>query len=161
MRYIKTYSKLFESGNTSFDWLKKQSNERYIDLMYILQSDLFDDYDIVSKSDESFEMGIDEPGYPQHKFWSFRLKTKTPYDEDTSDVNTDKDIKSIIVYNISDEEKDSFFDSLIEIKDKVKSLIGKELSIEEEAIGTPECPSYYDYIIKLGDKFEMKRNFSI
>jgi hypothetical protein len=160
MKHLKTY-KIFESGNTSFDWLKKQSNERYIDLMYILQSDLFDDYDIVSKSDESFEMGIDEPGYPQHKFWSFRLKTKTPYDEDTSDVNTDKDIKSIIVYNISDEEKDSFFDSLIEIKDKVKSLIGKELSIEEEGIGTPECPSYYDYIIKLGDKFEMKRNFSI
>jgi hypothetical protein len=48
MRYLKTYNKLFESGNTSFDWLKKQSNERYIDLMYILQSDLFDDYDIVS-----------------------------------------------------------------------------------------------------------------
>jgi hypothetical protein len=160
MRYIKTYSKLFESGNTSFDWLKKQSNERYIDLMYILQSDLFDDYDIVSKSDESFEMGIDEPGYPQHKFWSFRHISGHD-NEDTSDVNTDKDIKSIIVYNISDEEKDSFLDSLIEIKDKVKSLIGKELSIEEEAIGTPECPSYYDYIIKLGDKFEMKRNFSI
>jgi hypothetical protein len=161
MRYIKTYSKLFESGNTSFDWLKKQSNERYIDLMYILQSDLFDDYDIVSKSDESFEMGIDEPGYPQHKFWTFRQHKSGPYDEDTSDINTDKDIKSIIVYNISDDEKDSFWNSLIEIKDKVRSLIGKELSIEEEGIGTPECPSYYDYIIKLGDKFEMKRNFSI
>jgi hypothetical protein len=151
MRYLKTY-KIFESGNTS--------NEKYIDLMYILQSDLFDDYDIVAKTDESFEMGTDEPGYPQHKFWTFRQHKSGPYDEDTSDI-TDKDIKSIIVYNISDDEKDSFWDSLIEIKDKVKSLIGKELSIEEEGIGTPECPSYFDYIIKLGDKFEMKRNFSI
>jgi len=154
VKYLRTYN---ESINN-------QSNESYIDLMYILQSDLFDDYDIVSKSDESFEMGIDEPGYPQHKFWSFRLKTKTPsgfpYDEDTSDINTDKDIKSIIVYNISDDEKDSFWNSLIEIKDKVRSLIGKELSIEEEAIGTPECPSYYDYIIKLGDEFKMKKSFS-
>ena len=150
MKYLRTYN---ESINN-------QSNESYIDLMYILQSDLFDDYDIVAKSDESFEMGIDEPGYPQHKFWSFRLKTKTPYDEDTSDINIDKDIKSIIVYNISDDEKDSFWNSLIEIKDKVNSLIGKELSVEEEAIGTPECPSYYDYIIKLGDEFKMKKSFS-
>lgn len=151
MKHLKTY-KIFESGNTS--------NENYIDLMYILQSDLFDDYDIVSKTDESFEMGIDEPGYPQHKFWAFRHISGQD-NEDTSDVNTDKDIKSIIVYNISDDEKDSFWNSLIEIKDKVRSLIGKELSIEEEGIGTPECPSYFDYIIKLGDKFEMKRNFSI
>jgi hypothetical protein len=150
MKYLRTYN---ESVNN-------QSNESYIDLMYILQSDLFDDYDIVAKTDESFEMGIDELGYPQHKFWSFRLKTKTPYDEDTSDINTDKDIKSIIVYNISDDEKDSFWNSLIEIKDKVRSLIGKELFIEEEGIGTPECPSYYDYIIKLSDEFKMKKSFS-
>jgi hypothetical protein len=149
MRYLKSFN---ESVNN-------QSNESYIDLMYILQSDLFDDYDIVAKTDESFEMGIDEPGYPEHKFWSFRHISGHD-NEDTSDVNTDKDIKSIIVYNISDEEKDSFLDSLIEIKDKVKSLIGKELSIEEEGIGTPECPSYYDYIIKLSDEFKMKKSFS-
>jgi hypothetical protein len=143
MRYLKRFN---ESVN--------QSNESYIDLMYILQSDLFDDYDIVAKTDETFEMGIDEEGYPEHKFWTFRHISGHD-NEDTSDVNTDKDIKSIIVYNISDEEKDSFWDSLIEIKDKVKSLIGKELSIEEEGIG-----SYYDYIIKLSDEFNMKKSFS-
>ena len=99
MKYLRTYN---ESINN-------QSNESYIDLMYILQSDLFDDYDIVAKTDETFEMGIDEPGYPDHKFWSFRHISGN---EDTSNVNTDKDIKSIIVYNISDKEKDSFLDSL-------------------------------------------------
>jgi hypothetical protein len=149
MKYLRTYN---ESVNN-------QSNESYIDLMYILQSDLFDDYDIVAKTDESFEMGIGESGYPEHKFWSFRHISGHD-NEDTSDVNTDKDIKSIIVYNISDEEKDSFLDSLTGIKDKVKSLIGKELFIEEEGIGTPECPSYYDYIIKLSDEFKMKKSFS-
>lgn len=141
MRYLKRFN---ESVN--------QSNESYIDLMYILQSDLFDDYDIVAKTDESFEMGIDEEGYPEHKFWTFRCGD---IDYDTSNIKTDENIKSIIVYNISDEEKDSFCDSLIEIKDKVNSLIGKELSIEEEGIG-----SYYDYIIKLSDEFKMKKSFS-
>ena len=147
MKYLKRFN----------ESVSNQSNERYVDLMYILQSDLFDDYDIVAKTDETFEMGIDEPGYPDHKFWSFRHISGN---EDTSNVNTDKDIKSIIVYNISDKEKDSFLDSLTGIKDKVKSLIGKELSIEEESIGTPECPSYYDYIIILSDEFKMKKSFS-
>ncbi len=36
------YLKYFESGNASFDWLRKRNNERYIELMYILQSDIFD-----------------------------------------------------------------------------------------------------------------------
>ena len=148
MRYLKRFN---ESVN--------QSNENYIDLMYILQSDVFDDYDIVAKTDETFEMGIGEEGYPEHKFWVFRCSdVGNGTDHDTSNIKTDENIKSIIVYNISDEEKDSFWDSLIGIKDKVKSLIGKELSIEEEGIGTPECPSYYDYIIKLSDKFNTKKS---
>ena len=45
MKYLKTFN---ESGNAKFDWLKKQSNERYIDLMYILQSDLFDEKERLS-----------------------------------------------------------------------------------------------------------------
>ena len=152
MRYLKTFN---ESGNAKFDWLKKQSNERYIDLMYILQSDLFDEYNIIPKSGERF----DDESYPEHKFWTFRLVGDDDV-EDSSDNNTNDYITSIIVYNISSEEKDSFLNSLIEIKDKVKDLIGKELIIEESKIDTisSTVPPYYDYIIKLGEEFKFKKD---
>ena len=152
MRYLKTFN---ESGNAKFDWLKKQSNERYIDLMYILQSDLFDEYNIIPKSGERF----DDENYPEHKFWTFRLVGDDDV-EDSSDNNTNDYITSIIVYNISSEEKDSFLNSLIEIKDKVKDLIGKELIIEESKIDTisSTVPPYYDYIIKLGEEFKFKKD---
>ena len=145
MRYLKTFN---ESGNAKFDWLKKQSNERYIDLMYILQSDLFDEYNIISKSGERF----DDESYPEHKFWTFRTVGGDVV-EDSSYNNTNDYITSIIVYNISSEEKDSFLNILIEIKDKVKDLIGKELIIEEAKIDT-----FYDYIIKLGEEFKFKKD---
>jgi len=145
MKYIKRFN---ESGNTKFDWLKKQSNERYIDLMYILQSDLFDEYNIISKSGESF----DGENYPEHKFWTFRLVGDDV--EDSSDNNTNAYITSIIIYNISSEEKDSFLNSLIEIRDKVKDLISKELIIEESKI----MDTCYDYIIKLGEEFKFKKD---
>ena len=153
MKYLKTYQ-IFESGNTSFDWLRKQSNERYIDLMYILQSDIFDDYNILSKSDETFEMGNDEEGYPEHKFWVFRLKGIDNTDSDTSypDSIGSEEIDSIIVFNIKREETEDFWELLLGLKDKVKDLIGRELIISEEIVGTPEYPDFYDYIIKLGDK---------
>ena len=151
MKYLKRFN---ESGNTSFDWLRKQSNERYIDLMYILQSDVFDDFNIILKSDETFEMGNDEEGYPEHKFWVFRLKGSANSDADTSypDSIGSEEIDSIIVYNIKREETGNFRELLLGLKDKVKDLIGRELIISEEIVGTPEYPDYYDYIIKLGDK---------
>ena len=153
MKHLKSYQ-IFESGNTSFDWLRKQSNERYIDLMYILQSDVFDDFNIILKSDETFEMGTGEEGYPEHKFWVFRLKGSANSDADTSypDSIGSEEIDSIIVYNIKREETGNFWELLLELKDKVKDLIGRELIISEEIVGTPEYPDYYDYIIKLGDK---------
>ena len=153
MKHLKSYQ-IFESGNTSFDWLRKQSNERYIDLMYILQSDVFDDFNIILKSDETFEMGTGEEGYPEHKFWVFRLKGSANSDADTSypDSIGSEEIDSIIVYNIKREETGNFWELLLELKDKVKDLIGRDLIISEEIVGTPEYPDYYDYIIKLGDK---------
>lgn len=151
MKYLKRFN---ESGNTSFDWLRKQSNERYVDLMYILQSDIFDDYNILSKSDETFEMGNDEEGYPEHKFWVFRFKGSANSNFDNSDPDSigDSEVDSIIVFNILPNMKDKFTKSLLDLKDKVKDIIGKELIFEEEFYGIPESPEAYDYIIKLGDK---------
>ena len=150
MKFLTTY-KLFEnkgSGNASFDWLRKQNNERYIDLMYILQSDIFDEFNIVSKTDETFEMGFDSEGYPEHKFWIFRMKESSSADVDTSNPDEigDKTIDYMVVFNIQKDEKDSFFNEVLSLKEKVQDLIGKELVISEEII---DDGYNYDYIIKL------------
>ncbi len=146
-----TTYKLFEnkeSGNASFDWLRKQNNERYIDLMYILQSDIFDDFNIVSKTDETFEMGFDSEGYPMHKFWIFRMKESSSADVDTSNPDEigDKTIDYMVVFNIQKDEKDHFWNEILSLKEKVQDLIGKELVISEEII---DDGYNYDYIIKL------------
>lgn len=142
--YLMKYLKYFESGNASFDWLRKQNNERYIDLMYILQSDIFDEFNIVSKTDETFS---DEEGsvYPEHKFWVFR-SSGSENDTSNPDEIGDKTIDYIIVFNISKEERGRFYNEVLELKEKVKDLIGKELVITEEII---DDGYNYDYIIKL------------
>ena len=147
MRYLKSY-KIFESGNASFDWLRKQNNERYIDLMFILQSDIFDEFKIVSKTDETFEMGFDSEGYPEHKFWVFRMKESSSADVDTSNPDEigDKTVDYIVVFNIQKDEKDIFWNEVLSLKEKVQDLIGKELVISEEII---DDGYNYDYIIKL------------
>ena len=147
MRHLKTY-KIFESGNASFDWLRKQNNERYIDLMYILQSDIFDEFKIISKTDETFEMGFDSEGYPEHKFWVFRMKESSSADVDTSNPDEigDKTIDYIVVFNIQKNEKGLFYNEVLSLKEKVKDLVGKELVISEELI---DDGYNYDYIIKL------------
>jgi len=147
MKYLRLF-KIFESGNASFDWLRKQNNERYIDLMYILQSDIFDEFNIISKTDETFEMGYDSEGYPMHKFWIFRMKESRSTDVDTSNPDEigDKTIDYIVVFNIQKNEKDSFFNEVLSLKEKVQDLIGKELVISEEII---DDGYNYDYIIKL------------
>ncbi len=146
-----TTYKLFEnkgSVNASFDWLRKQNNERYIDLMYILQSDIFDEFNIVSKTDETFEMGFDSEGYPEHKFWIFRMKESSSADVDTSNPDEigDKTIDYMVVFNIQKDEKDRFWNEILSLKEKVQDLIGKELVISEEII---DDGYNYDYIIKL------------
>ena len=147
MKYLRLF-KIFESGNASFDWLRKQNNERYIDLMYILQSDIFDEFNIISKTDETFEMGYDSEGYPMHKFWIFRMKESRSTDVDTSNPDEigDKTIDYIVVFNIQKNEKDRFFNEVLSLKEKVQDLIGKELVISEEII---DDGYNYDYIIKL------------
>jgi hypothetical protein len=142
----RVYGDVYESGNNSFDWLRKQNNERYIDLMYILQSDIFDEFKIVSKTDERFS--DDDGDYPDHKFWVFRMEESRSTDVDTSNPDEigDKTIDKMIVFNIKQDEKDSFYNEVLSLKEKVKDLIGKELVISQEII---DDGYNYDYIIKL------------
>lgn len=161
MRYLKSYQ-IFEnsgSGNVSFDWLIKQNNERYLELLDLLQSEIFDDYNIVSKTTETWNitypfadpMGSDEEGYPYHKFWTFRTKSQKNSDEDTSDFNSIKDIEidSIIVFNIENEETGDFLSKLNDCKFRFESQTGKKISIQEEVCGGPENSKFYDYVVKI------------
>ena len=141
MRYLKRYNESNSgSGNASFNWVNKQNNEIYFELVEILQSKLFDDYDIVATTNEIFEYGSDD--YPHHKFWSFRAVGVAPIK--TSDIG-DYPINGLIVYNIGKDEKDEFYNSLIGLKDMVKDYLDKELVVSEELLDNEES----DYIITL------------
>jgi hypothetical protein len=142
MQYLKRYNESNSgSGNASFSWLNKQNNEIYFELVEILQSKLFDDYDVVKTTDENFD-DIDSDDYPHHKFWSFRAVGVAPIK--TSDIG-DFAISGLYVYNIGRDEKDEFYNSLISLKDMVKDYLDKELVVSEDPLDSGES----DYTIKL------------
>ena len=155
MKYLKRFNesnkeqmeKIYKSkwGNhfgKSLDTLNKENNERYFELAEILQSKLFDDYDVVATTDENFD---DFDNNPYHKFWSFRAVGVAPIK--TSDIG-DFPINGLYVYNIGKDEKDEFFNSLIGLKDMVKDYLGKELVVSEDSVDSGESN---DYIITLVD----------
>ena len=151
MIYLKRYNEGFllesnsGSGNTSFNWITKQKNEKYFELAEILQSKLFDDLNIVATTDERFDdYDPDDLNcyYPRHKFWSFKLLGVVPIR--TSEIG-DHPINGIYVYNISADEKDEFYNSLIGLKDMVKDYLDKELVVSEDSLDSGES----DYTITL------------
>jgi hypothetical protein len=100
-------------------------------------------------------MGYDSEGYPEHKFWVFRMKESAiadvfleSIDGDTSNPDEigDKTVDCIIVFNIPKSEKDRFWYEVLELREKVKDMIGKQLVIIEEIVNDGYK---YDYIIKL------------
>ena len=144
MKYLKRFNESNSgSGNASFSWVTKQNNEIYFELAEILQSKLFDDYDVVATTDEIFDFD----NHPNHKFWSFIAVGVDPIK--TSDIG-DYPINGLIVYNIGKDEKVEFYNSLISLKDMVKyhfDRIGKELVVSEDPLESGES----DYIITLVD----------
>ena len=144
MKYLKRFNESNSgSGNASFSWVTKQNNEIYFELAEILQSKLFDDYDVVATTDEIFDFD----NHPNHKFWSFIAVGVDPIK--TSDIG-DFPINGLIVYNIGKDEKVEFYNSLISLKDMVKyhfDRIGKELVVSEDPLESGES----DYIITLVD----------
>jgi len=138
MRYIKRYNE----SNTP-NWVRRLRNGKYVQLMEMLL-DIFDDFNIISKTDEDFGMEGDSP---EHKFWGFKLAHGEP--NLTSDVNSigDETISFIAVYNISkqSDEEVRFKNALLRLEPMVKELIGAELLIDTE----PVNKLYVDFIIKL------------
>lgn len=140
MKYLKTY-KLFESLS--------KNNSDYADLIDILQSTVFDDYDIVGKTTESF----DDDENPLHSFWSIRRdEGGTGIWHDVSDINKvgNNDIRYLCVFNIDENIKDKFCEDVKSLKDRIESQIGRGLIIEEEDTAAWKGDILlYDFVLKL------------
>jgi len=127
MRYLKTY-KIFESNK-----------DHYHDLMMVL-NDLFDDWNIISYSNERF--GDDNEDYPEHKFWVFRDNTG---DIMTKDIDSIKDVKDMVIYNIPVEHKDRFWNELMSYKEQIEEITGKSFRAQEEKLNDV----FNDYMLRL------------
>lgn len=142
MKYLKEY-KLWESSVPN-------RNELYIELVDILYTEIFDDFGIVSKTDETFSEN--EP-QPKNKFWTYKLESSSNINDTTSNFNEidSKKINSIFIYNIPESEKDEFWNILFnEVAERVKSQLNQELVISEESVFIDELNAdVYDYILKL------------
>lgn len=132
MKHLKTY-KIFESSE-----LGKSNKDDYHNLLMVLL-DLFDDWGIVSYSDERF--GDDEL---EHKFWAFR-KLESHDVFMTGDVDSGEDVRDIVVYNIFLEESFRFLNDLASYKEQIEGLTGRRFEVKEEIINN----LYVDYILRL------------
>lgn len=143
MKYIKCY-KIFESIE-----LGKSNKDDYHNLLMVLL-DLFDEWGIVSYSDERFDDMIGELGYPEHKFWAFRkLESHNVGGVDvfimTGDVDSCKDVKDLVVYNIPSEESGRFFNDLMSYGEQIEGLTGRRFEVKEEIYND----LYVDYVLRL------------
>jgi len=111
-------------------------------LLDVLQSDIFDDWNIQKIKGESFEGGLDDPDY---KLWAFRTDRGTLSSELTSDVN------ALSIYNIPLDEADDFWNALMEVKSFVSEMISKEVVVSEEAFGDIDTGNHVcnDYDIRI------------
>jgi len=137
---IKSF-KLFESSDINLD---------YAHLKDILQSEVFDEFDI--ETIERDVRGFDDfDVQPQHKFWSYhKVSRQEPYTDIRYSCNLDGEIDSIIIFNISESEIDIINNKLDSLVNLVESSLGKNLVWStDEVIG--DYSDYYDCQIKLVD----------
>lgn len=133
MKHLNRF-KTFESVNLE-DW------ETLVD---VLQSDIFDEWNIHKIKDEIFDGNENDPDY---KLWAFRTNRGTLSSELTSDVNT------LSIYNIPLDEANEFWNALMEVKSFLLNVISKGVVITEEPFGNIDSGEhiYNDYDIKLVD----------
>jgi hypothetical protein len=131
--YYKPNKKVNESSE-----LSKSNKDDYHNLLMVL-IDLFDEWGIVSYSDERF--GDDEL---EHKFWAFRILESHDVFM-TGDVDSGEDVKDIVVYNIPSEESERFFNDLMSCKEQIEGLTGRRFEVKKEIINN----LYIDYILRL------------
>ena len=130
---MKSYKQFINESNTN--------NESYFELVDILQSEVFDDCNIISATDEDLN-GLN---YTDHKFWLYNSNGKLIYPKDIGDKN----IEAIFVYNIIEDEHENFLKSLKSLENIVEDITGKKLYIQEDDFFSVGGGEVYDYIIKL------------
>ena len=118
----------------------KSNKDEYHELMMVL-NDLFDDWGILSHSNERF--GDDNNDYPEHRFWAFR--NSGGQDIMTNNVDIVEDVKDIVIYNIPTEHKDRFWNELMSYKKQIEEVTGKSFHVHEEEVNN----LFYDYILRL------------
>lgn len=133
MRKIKSF-KIFESELLL-------DNEHYVELKEILQSKIFDEFDIISEIDFT-DFNNDFDIYPEHKFWSYVIGTDGRW---TCNSDITEKIVSIVIFNVRKEECDSINSILNDLKVQVDELIGFDLQYSIEKYDDYLC----DYTIKL------------
>lgn len=138
MRHINNF-RLFENLSV---------NEDYITLSHFLY-DLFDKWDIVKCTGETFSeevhpYGYDSPGYPVHKFWTFRSKNWDPVLDPVMGSTDIEKIKDLVIYNIKQNEIGQFKLELDQILDDVRSVIDKGILVSAE-----NSYEFVDYILKI------------
>lgn len=126
MRYLNRF-KTFENVSIN-DWGV---------LLDVLQSDIFDEWNIQKIKDETFEGDEDDPDY---KLWAFRTSGGKLSSELMSNVN------ALTIYNIPVEESEKFWKDLMQVKWFLSEIISSEVVISEEPFDTGD---YNDYDIKL------------
>jgi hypothetical protein len=133
MRKIKSY-KLFESELLL-------DNEHFIELKEILQSKIFDEFDIIGEVDfTSFdEFNV----YPYHKFWTYVITGSLG--KWTCNSDTTGKINSIAIFNVNSEELDNINSILNGLVGQVEESIGFTLKYSIEKYDG----DLYDYTIKL------------
>jgi hypothetical protein len=131
MKHLSKF-KTFENVNTD-DWGV---------LFDVLQSDIFDEWDIQKIKSESFDGSENDPDY---KVWAFRTDDGKLSGELSSNVNT------ISIYNIPLDESEHFWKDLIQIKLFLSEIISSEIVIIEEAVFDvySDSHTFNDYYIKL------------
>ena len=134
---MKSYKQFINESNTN--------NESYFELVDILYSKVFDDWNIISATDED----LNALNYTDHKFWLYLSSNansngKLIYPKDIGDKN----IEAIFVYNIIEDEHENFLESLKSLENIVEDKTGKKLYIQEDDFFSAGG-EVYDYIIKL------------
>ena len=145
MKHLKTYIVFENTGSGNAHWLRKQNNERFYKLADILYSEVFDEYDVIEKKDESFDGHVD----PTHKFWGFNL-VNGGFVKNKSEISDTDSIKSIFVYNIPEHEESEFYELLKSLDERVFDYCEKHLVVTQESYVNDYV--YFDFIISFGDE---------
>lgn len=120
MKYLKPF-------NESLDEEKYDFNEKYFELVDILQSKVFDDWNVITGTDEKFD--DDDDNFPDHKFWLFSSDSEGLV---SSKNLGSKIIRSVSIYNIEEPEHEDFLKALNDLRGLVEAYTGMKLLVYEK-----------------------------